>query len=220
MASENRLIVSFLTLRWLVGWMGLLLPFVLVLLNWIIFQKDIASSVSAYYHVKYVGAVFVGVMFAFGVFLIAYKGHPPLTTDKPYEISDNFVGNFAGVFAIGVALFPTRPVGYSELESTIGIIHVICAALFLLALAYFAGVLFTKTTPGATRTPKKKQRDMVYRACGVVIFLCVVLIGVNFLIDIAALQALKPVFWLEALAVIAFGISWMIKGQVLLKDPK
>ena len=73
MANENRLIVNFLTLRWLIGWMGLLLPFALVLLNWIFFQKNILSSVSAYYHEEYVGAVFVGVMFAFGVFLVAYK---------------------------------------------------------------------------------------------------------------------------------------------------
>ena len=162
------------------------------------------------------GAVFVGVMFAFGVFLIAYKGHPPA---KAYEISDNIVANIAGVFAIGVALFPTRPKDFSDLEGIVGIIHVVCAGLFLLALAYFAIFLFTKTVPNTTKSPKKKQRDMVYRACGIVIFLCVVLIGVNFLLG-GALDAIKPVFWLEALAVIAFGISWMIKGQVLLKDPR
>ena len=27
-----------------------------------------------------------------------------------------------------------------------------------------------------------------------------------------------PIFWLEALADMAFGVSWAVKGQVLLKD--
>lgn len=29
----------------------------------------------------------------------------------------------------------------------------------------------------------------------------------------APLQSLDPVFWLEAIAIIAFGISWLTKGE-------
>ncbi len=28
----------------------------------------------------------------------------------------------------------------------------------------------------------------------------------------------KPVFWLEWVALLAFGISWLVKGEIVLKD--
>ena len=31
-------------------------------------------------------------------------------------------------------------------------------------------------------------------------------------------MALAPVYWLEAIAVVAFGISWLIKGEFILAD--
>ena len=38
MNSENRLLVSYFTLRKLIGWMAILVPFILALLNWILFR--------------------------------------------------------------------------------------------------------------------------------------------------------------------------------------
>jgi len=226
MDSENRLIVSHLTLRQLLGWIGISLPFLLVLLNWIFFREDLETSISAYYHIKYVGAVFVGVLFAIGVFLLAYKGYPRLNTDKGYEFSDNVVGNFAGVFAIGVAFFPTRPENASDLDRIFGIVHFACAGLFFAALAYFAFFLFTKTHPDAAtgtvtveQRRKKNRRNLVYRACGAVIALCIVLLAVNAAIG-DTLQAINPVFLLEAIALLAFGFSWLVKGEALLGDPR
>jgi hypothetical protein len=35
---------------------------------------------------------------------------------------------------------------------------------------------------------------------------------------VAAINRLDPVFWLESIAIIAFGISWFTKGDGLLKD--
>jgi hypothetical protein len=34
----------------------------------------------------------------------------------------------------------------------------------------------------------------------------------------SAVQALHPVFWLESTAVIAFGVAWLTKGEMILKD--
>ena len=34
------------------------------------------------------------------------------------------------------------------------------------------------------------------------------------------LQHLDPVFWLESIALWAFGISWITKGELILKDDK
>jgi hypothetical protein len=45
------------------------------------------------------------------------------------------------------------------------------------------------------------------------------------LIVVVALPAVKPlverltpVFWLESVAVVAFGVSWLVKGETILKD--
>jgi len=34
----------------------------------------------------------------------------------------------------------------------------------------------------------------------------------------AALADLTPVFWLEAVADVAFGVSWLVKGEAILAD--
>ena len=237
MNSENRLLISYFTLRRLIGWMAILVPFLLALLNWILFQEGLRSSVSSYYHTN-VGGLFVGTMCSIGVFLFAYKGYQRLKTDKIYEFSDNIVANLAGVFAIGVALFPSAPENASKNDEIIAMIHVVFAALFLASLAYFAFFLFTKTHHPSVNHPvtneeqrkahlrKKKQRNLVYRFSGSIIFLCIILIGVSSALGIGvnsalggALQAIKPVFWLEAIAVTTFGCSWLVKGQALLRDP-
>jgi hypothetical protein len=48
---------------------------------------------------------------------------------------------------------------------------------------------------------------------------CIVLIAVyELFLSGTGLAELKPVFWLESLALWAFGLSWMTKGEVLLED--
>jgi len=118
-----------------------------------------------------------------------------------------------------------------EKGEIIAIVHLVFSALVLASLAYFAFFLFTKTHPPSVTHPftdekqrtahlrKKKQRNRLYRLSGIVIVLCMVLIGVNAALG-DALQAIRPVFWLEALAVTTFGFSWLVKGQALFRDPK
>jgi len=56
-------------------------------------------------------------------------------------------------------------------------------------------------------------------ACGIVIVACIVLMLVNgFFLDDTSLEDIKPVFWLESLALWAFEVSWLVKGEALFKD--
>ena len=107
--------------------------------------------------------------------------------------------------------------GANSRQKLIGTLHWSLAALLFLTLAYFSLFLFTET--GGNPTPRMRQRNVVYRACGWTIFACIVLI---FVVTHAALgnvlQSLEPVFWLESLAVLAFGVSWLTKGETILKD--
>ena len=61
----------------------------------------------------------------------------------------------------------------------------------------------------------------MYRVCGYTMLTAIVLILVyNMAPDsiVAGLRKFQPVFWLEAIAIEAFGIAWMTKGQAILKD--
>jgi hypothetical protein len=210
---DNSLIISYLALRKTIGVLGILLPFLVSLGALLIFQTPLQESISAYYYTG-TGNVFVGTLWAIGFFFFSYKG---------YDRRDDTAGDMAFVFALGVSLFPTAPncaaCPYSHIAS---VLHGVFAALLFLTLSYFSLFLFTLTDPSKTPTRRKLQRNMVYRVCGYTILVCILLVlPLELLPDIAAVVAAEkydPVFWLEAIAIIAFGFSWLTKGQAILKD--
>ena len=216
--QENSLVFSYLTLRKTIGILGIALPVVLAVGGLLIFEPPmLQKSISAYYHTD-MRQVFVGTLWALGFFLLSYKG---------YERADAIAGDLGCIFAVGMTFFPTWP-DPSPLECLVsphalllGRIHVALAGSFFLTLIYFSLFLFTKTDPSKPPTRKKLQRNMVYRACGYVMALCVLLIGIYYLVqrkDLSFLVTYNPVFWLEAVAIVAFGISWLTKGEAILKD--
>ena len=221
--SSASFVIPYLTLRRAIGLLGMCLPLVLWFGAHIVFRTGMQSSLSAYYHTG-VGDIFVGTLCAIGVFFYAYQGYTGGADN------DNRVGNFAGVFAIGVALFPTEASGGIGAPITlVGIAHLVCAALFFATLAYFVLFLFTKSHPDRERSPEKRKRDGYYRSSGYTIIGSILLIGLLGgirtlgLVSDAVMQAIEawnPVFWLESAAVFAFGVAWAVKGQAILQDPE
>ena len=211
--DNDSLIISHLTLRRALGSLGIALPFILAIVGYVVFGAGLQDSISDYYHTG-MRDVFVGIIVSIGIFLAAYTGYED---DAP--LGDNLVANVASLGAIVLALFPTAPsAGPNPLPPWVGVVHWIFSALFFLALAYFCLFLFTRTHPDRAPSPEKLMRNTVYRTCGVVIVACLVLIALNALLPLG-LGALKPVFWLESAAVIAFGVAWLVKGETLLADP-
>lgn len=206
--QDNSLVLSYLTLRKAIGIIGMALPFVLVIGRILLEKPGILSSISSYYH-SVMGDVFVGSLCAIGVFLLSYRG---------YERVDDIAGDLACLFAVGVALFPTAPASDVSLrEALIGGVHLFFAACFFLTLAFFALILFRKTNPDKPPTHRKRQRNAVYALCGYAILACLALIILEKFFS-SSISLPQPVFWLESLAIIAFGISWFVKGEAILKD--
>ncbi|MGQ0562726.1 MAG: DUF998 domain-containing protein [Gemmatimonadota bacterium] len=207
--NHDSLVRSYLTLRKAIGVIGTALPFVLAFGGMLVLQRPgIESSISGYYHTA-MRDVFVGSLCAIGVFLWSYRG---------YDERDNIAGNLACIFALGVALFPTTPPAPTAADKLAGVLHYSSAAAFFLTLAYFCLVLFRQTNkPNPAR--KKVQRNQVYALCGNLILTCIGLIVVVKLVpDSWPIHTYDPVFWLEAAAVVAFGISWLTKGEAILAD--
>jgi len=210
--SENSLVISYLVLRTTVGILGFALPILVPIGGMLFFKTGIQSSLSSYYYTG-MRDVFVGILWTIGFFLYSYRG---------YERIDNIVGNLACVFAVCISLFPTSPDGpTTPTQDFIGWVHLGFAALFFFTLIYFSLVLFTKMNKNNKATPQKLKRNMVYRVCGYVMAVCIVLIAIfQFLPEntAASLESYNPVFWLEALAILAFGLSWFTKGEAILWD--
>ena len=198
------MLISYRTLRRVVGGIGIALPVALVVgesvLNW---EFGIRESMSSYYWSVWMRDMIVAMLCAFGMFCLSYRG----------EGWDNVAGDVACASAVGVAFFPT---GQGPDFTAAGTVHYISAAILFITLAYFCLFSFRGSDPGAKPLPNKPLRNKIYVGCGITILVCIVLIGIiQFLPTDIWLRKWQPVFVLEAIAIWAFGWSWYIKGKGL-----
>lgn len=216
--TNELFVISYKSLRKSIGILGILFPIILAI-GAIAYGgcDDIQKSISAYYHTN-MRDFFVGILAAIAVFMFSYRG---------YDKTDRIAGILAGIFALGVAFFPS-----SVTETTIcidtlydggifHILHLISAVLLFLTLSYFSFFLFTKSNSEHEPTLQKLIRNRIYRICGIVMIISVLLIAVylSFLkVNYPSLKEFSPAFWLETVALWAFGISWLVKGEAILKD--
>jgi len=207
---QDPLVLSYLAMRKAVGIIGFALPIALAAGKILLQGPGIQDSISSYHYTD-MRSVFEGSLCAIGVFLLSTTG---------YDRKDEIAGRLAATFAFGVALFPTTPgVCATSQDKIIGGVHLSFAALLYLTLAYFSVALFTKTGPENRPTRRKLQRNVIYRVFGYTILACLLLIlVVKFLSANALLESLCPVFWLESVATMSFGVSWLTKGETIFKD--
>lgn len=205
-SDPDSLIISYLTLRKIVGMFGILLIPVLILGTFILDgTKDIEISVSAYYHTSMRNAL-VGIVCGISLFLLSYHG---------YTRQDSVASKLAGLFALGIAFFPTSP--GDDKGDIMSKLHYITSGIFFAILAYMSIFLFTKTS--GNMTPEKKMRNRIYRVCGIIMVVSVICIPIAGIPAIHRhIAFLKPTIILETLALTSFGISWLTKGEFLLKD--
>jgi hypothetical protein len=200
----NDQIISYFTLRKLIGAAGISLPFLMVIGKLIYNHSwQIEYSISDYYDNGTAGDILVGILFALAFFLVSYKGFAPI---------DSIAANLGCVFSLGVALCPT-----TSPDRFVHTMHFVFAFLLFSVFIFFSIYLFRQSDdPHPTR--QKKNRNGVYLLCGIIMIVCIVGIAVgNFFLQSFSEQ-LHLVFWLESLALISFGFSWITKAEVLFKD--
>lgn len=216
-----------------IGIVGLLLS-PSVALGCIAFRHGLPGSMSATYYTE-MRNVFVGGLWAIGVFLICYR--PPRVEDSSAKsqrrrwwvgvdrsfTSANFWSSVAGLLAMLVALFPTLPdqsvVRSTDSDQRIATIHFISAIFLFVVLALFCLVSFPRSAPGQKETAGKRLRNWVYRGCGILIFVALIAAGVTAGVlskDVYAWS--NPLLWCEWAAVWAFAFAWFVKGETILTD--
>lgn len=219
--TRNPAVLSYYTMRRAVGLIALILPFALAV-GCILYallgprqalpQPIIERSVSDYYYTP-MRNYLVGSLCAIAAFLACSRG---------YDLSDEITGYLASFFTLCVALIPPvdpRSSAYTAIQVEIGFVHSGFAALMFLSLAYFCIFLFRKSSPEKTLTRRKQHRNRIYGTCGLIIVACIVVM-VSLTIRAIA-ESLRPsflLFWCESLALAAFGVAWLTKGEGILRD--
>lgn len=224
--ADNELVISYLTLRNLIGICGMLLPVVLPLLTpRAQVDKVMEHSISEYYYTSN-GDILVVLLSVIGVFLLSYKGYR--------EVWERILTIIAAVCGIGIAFFPTATkIGNSlsihrvnkKVPQIFGLQwHFIFAGLFFIALAIISLHYFPKSrdksslrTVGGRRT-KKAKRNIVFKTCGWIMIGSVVLTILYMAVRPSSLENVPVIFILETVAVEAFGISWLTKGETFFPD--
>ncbi len=218
----NNMDISYKTIRKWVGILGLILTALLVT-GTLIFGKcdGIRQSVSSYYYTL-MGNFLTGILCAVALFMFTYKG---------YTTADGIWAKIAGFGALVTAIFPTDPnpiairtacdiITKSD-DPISNTVHYISAGIFFLAMAYMSIFLFTKSDKGITeRGVQKRRRNRVYRTCGIILAIAAVCIPLlKFWPAFKdALKSYNPEFWFESIVLWSFGISWLVKGEAILKD--
>ncbi len=194
-----------------IAYVAIALPFVVAIGNMLFARRfTLPGSISGTYYTD-MRDVFVGSLCAIGVFLICYR----------YDKVDDRLSTVAGILAIGVALFRTTPnrqtTTVTTTDTVIGWVHLVCAVALFLALACFCFFLFTRSDP-AQRTSRKRVRNGIYYACGGIILAAIALAAASTALPGSLYDTLKPLFWCEAIAVVAFGTAWLVKGEKIFSD--
>lgn len=204
--------INTLRLRKLLGWAGMLLPLIVLVLC-LIFGYGFPDSISSTYYLTPTVTPFMIILGAAGILLISYKG---------YDKHDDIICTLAGLFALCICLFPCATedlivhwtalnlptvVGTFQLpESVSSIVHNISAIVFFGLLAYNSFFLFTKSS--GEMTSKKRKRNIIYRVCGIGMIASFV-----FIVPVSIFEIWGGIWFIEAVALSFFGISWLTKAD-------
>lgn len=229
--NGKKLKATYLRLRAQIGGLVISLPIIVWGFDLMLRQGGIQPSISAYYHTE-MRNWFVGSLFAIGFFLLTYN--PGLVDDRYKHNPDQKFSLIAGILAIIVGLTPTGRIGWNDNpapypplppviydEGLLNNIHFIAVSLLFILLAYFSLVLFRKTDPDRKRSNEKKRRDEIYRWSGIIMAACVLSIGLHAILPntfpefAENIKGYNLVFYFEFVALLAFGISWFVKGEAL-----
>jgi hypothetical protein len=223
---DDRLAQAYRYLQRVVGLIALALPFGVSIGDRVIADQPLRGSISAYYYGS-TGSYFVGSLCALAVFFLSYQYEKP---PRPGYAIDRTASNILSAFAVGVALLPTAAEGEAArgASAVIATLHLVCAGCLFVLLAYFSLCRFTRTAGDSDQfdlrtelqrclksppalvagmSERKRRRNAIYRACGWIIVACIAMVGISNALHWHIL------FWLESVAIVAFGMSWLVKSD-------
>lgn len=208
---------SWLLMRFVVGLVGVALPFAVILGDVFVFPGEgpfPRDSLSAYYH-SGVRDIFVGSLCVIGLFLITYMVF--------HYNPDNVVTIVAGLAAICVAFLPTSTDGRNVLteaptplemrfgEQNLSHIHAGAAAIFMILMTVMSWRFAAREGDRGNL-----KRRMLHRACAVIMAVFLVVKVAFGIVGVDTLGGISVLLVTELACTFAFGISWLVKGGELI----
>ncbi len=147
---------------------------------------------------------FVGILFALGIFFYLYKG---------FSEKENIALNIAGVFAIGVAIFPMdRPPGDASRWFSL---HGFSAVMVFLCIA-FVSIWCAKDTLYLLKDETLENRyKKIYATLGGLMIASPV---IAFILTLVFQKQPSYIFFVEAAGVWTFAAYWSVKSTELEKS--
>ena len=188
--------INTLRLRAMIGWLGMLLPWIVVVLI-----HYFPNSISATWYTN-ACTPFMIILGAASILLICYKGYTKL---------DDILLTCSGIAGLLICLFPCSiaevigDVGTFMIDSEVSAtIHNVSAVIFFGLLSYNSFFLFTKSSGEMTKN--KRIRNVIYRICGVGMM-------ASFLLLLLPDFHIK-VWLVETIALFFFGVSFLTKADI------
>lgn len=222
--QQDELALSQLSLRKGLGVLGLCLPAVLLMVSALSPAIPLQRSLSAYYYVPHLRDLLVGALWAIGAFLVFYQGYstvPRAFRNLPAwlhrHMTDTKLTTLAGIGALATAILPTCEFQDHCDAKIIAGLHLAGSVTFLGTLAVLSIWAFTESNADPHDwDATKRWSNRVYKACGWTILAALIAAGLVLGFHIKTIGPLpQPVFWLESLAIWAFGTSWLVKGEAI-----
>jgi hypothetical protein len=237
--NNNVYLISYRTLRRLIGILGIGLPFLcwgvnafvnhLDLLNnphfvdksqtqTYIAGADLKASISHFYYTT-AGPIFTGILITVAIFLYCYKGYPKNKKDDRLPwLTDKRITVFAASCALGIVVFPTdSPQRITDnihifvSSRMAGNLHLSFATLFFLSMAVMSMVNFRRH-PGKELISDAEGK--LYLICGMGIVACILALGIYAFASYGRTWLWGEfVYIMEVIMLIFFGTAWLVKGK-------
>jgi len=204
--------------RKIIGYLGLMLPLILVIGTSIFGCHQIQSSISDYYH-TITRDYFIGITVLISFFFFTYRGYK----------GDQIAFKIAAIAVLFLAYFPTiidpdareNCLEFINTNRSFTIsrhIHNTSAIIFFTTLTYICLFLCTNPRYATSKFKEAKIRRIIIKFCGYIMLL-VVLAIISFFIfklhEIDRIKELHLVFYLEVTALTSFSIAWLVKGRFI-----
>lgn len=201
---EEHMFGTYRWLRYVIGALGIVLPFVLLLGGYL-------NSMSAYYCLNgnvTLQHLYVGILCSVGFGLYIYKG---------FTVFEDVALNLAAIFVILTAFFPTKECG-TEIS---GKLHVIFALLFFMCICYVCYFRASDTLGLISEETSKNFFGKIYKYMGIAMFFLPILtllidLAVDYLVGDSNIRV--NLFIPEAIAVVVFGSYWIVKAIEIKKS--
>lgn len=187
--------ISTHTIRLAIGLIAISLPF---LTSWTAGDTPLTSISAAYYVTSsdWPRNIFVGFLITISALFLAYNG-----TNK----TEFYLSKIGAVATFLIATFPSD----GDTSKVHGIASVIMFSVLALLCYQFYKSARNRYEQAPNEFPQAKNRSIIYLICGIIIFVCKILVAIDFP------SVTRLVFYCETAGLLAFGIAWFVASKII-----